>query len=74
MTRALLVALPIAAAGCTAPHPFLLQGGPERAVVRYGGDIATTLPIARENCGRYQLVPKLTDRDIDTAYYACVRP
>jgi hypothetical protein len=74
MTRALLLALLIAASGCAAPHPFLQEGGPDWAVVKYSGDIAATLPLARHNCEQYQRVPKLTDHDLDTAYYACVRP
>lgn len=73
MTRALVLATAIVAAGC-AGRPVLLQGDAKSAVVGYSGDLAATAAVAERHCERYQRTATLTNHDLDTAYFACVRP
>ena len=75
MRRALVLAVAVLASGCAgSTTPFLLDGDAKSAVVKYSGDIGATYAIAERHCARYERVAKLTGRDLDTAYFACVRP
>ena len=74
MRRALILAAALAATACARAQPFLLDGDARRAVVKYSGDLAATLPFAARHCAGYGRVPHLADHDLDTAYYDCVKP
>lgn len=51
-----------------------MQGNADGVVISYVGDIANTLPIARQHCARYERVPVLHDAKENHAVYFCVRP
>lgn len=79
MTRsaAKLLGLTLAAmvGGCAAPHhDTVMQGDANGVVVNYFGDVAETLPLARQFCARYERVPVLHGTRDENAYYFCVKP
>lgn len=51
-----------------------MQGNANGVLINYVGDIANTLPIARQHCARYERVPVLHDAKENRAIYFCVRP
>lgn len=60
---------------CAAPpQDVAMQGNADGVVISYVGDIANTLPIARQHCARYERVPVLHDAKENHAVYFCVRP
>lgn len=59
--------------GCISPHPYIREGDANRVEVSYYGDVATTLPLAKEHCARFERVPRLSDPGVDIALYDCVR-
>ena len=61
-------------AGCTAPHPYIRQSDANSVVISYSGDIASTLPLARQHCAQFGRVPELAQKGIDLADYDCVKP
>jgi len=61
--------------GCTTPpHDAVMQGNVNGLAISYVGDIAETVPLARQFCARYERVPVLHETKEDNAYYFCVRP
>jgi hypothetical protein len=74
MTRAPVVTVLLLAAGCAAPPPLLFRADANHVVIKYSGDLAAATALAERQCAGYQRVAKLTDTDLDTAYFACVPP
>jgi hypothetical protein len=77
---AIVVMLAVGAAGaallgCTAPHPTVHSGDANSVEVSYAGDVASTLPVARQHCAQFERVPRLVDAGAgtDIAIYDCVR-
>jgi hypothetical protein len=62
----------LALAACTGPRPFLRQGDANSAEIGYSGDIADTLPIARQHCAQFERVPRLVDAGLEIAHFDCV--
>jgi hypothetical protein len=64
-----------ALAGCTAPHPAVHSGDANSVEVSYAGDVASTLPLARQHCAQFERVPRLVDAAAGTgiAIFDCVR-
>ena len=61
--------------GCAAPyHDTLMQGNANGVAINFVGDVAETLPLARQFCARYERVPVLHETKDDNAYYFCVKP
>ena len=66
-------ALGIALGGCF-PHQDVAMGGNADGIaISYAGDLAATLPLARQHCAQFERVPVLHSTKENTAYYACVR-
>jgi hypothetical protein len=63
-----------ALSGCTAPHPYVRDGNANSVEIAYAGDVASTLPLARQHCAEFERVPRLVDPGADLAVYECVRP
>jgi hypothetical protein len=61
--------------GCTAPHPAVRGGDANSVEVSYAGDVASTLPVARQHCAQFERVPRLVDAGAGTgiAIFDCVR-
>lgn len=73
---AVLVSLAMAGgllAAC-APTPLLLHGDANSATVVYSNDLAQATTVAAHHCARYERVPRFQMADMDTAYFACVKP
>ena len=64
----------MALAACTGTHPSIRQGDANSVEISYSGDIASTLPLARQHCARFERVPELAQKGIDVADYDCVKP
>jgi hypothetical protein len=61
--------------GCAAAaHDSVMQGNASGVIINYSGDVAETLPLARQFCARYERVPVLHESRNDSAYYFCVKP
>jgi hypothetical protein len=56
------------------PPALLLEGDANSARISYSGDIAGATAAAKRHCARYERVPRLQMADMDTAYFACVKP
>jgi hypothetical protein len=75
MSRPLaLLLLLCAITDCSGPKPYLLYGDANSATVGYASDPATTLPIAKAFCARYERVPRLLQAQQNYAYYQCYKP
>jgi len=59
-------------AGCAGPKPFVREGNADSVAIGYSGDVASTLPLARAHCARFERVPHLVETTIETADYDCV--
>lgn len=68
-----LVAVGGLLAACASPA-LLLKGTADEAKISYGGDLASASAIAARHCARYERVPRFQMADMDTAYFACVKP
>ena len=74
LARFSVLALGAAVAACTTPpRDVAMQGGADWVSINYVGDVAATLPLARQHCARYERVPVLRQAKDETAVYACVR-
>jgi hypothetical protein len=60
--------------GCTAPHPYIHGGDANSVEIGYAGDVASTLPLARQHCARFARVTRLADQGLEFARYDCVAP
>jgi len=60
--------------GCTPPQDVAIQGGPDGVIIRYVGDVADTLPIAKQHCARYERVPMLHETKEERVVYFCIKP
>jgi len=61
--------------GCaTQAHNTVMQGNANGVAINYIGDVAATLPLARQFCARYERVAVLHETKEDNAYYFCVKP
>jgi hypothetical protein len=69
-----LVAIGGLLAACTAPPALLLESDANSAKISYSGDIAGATAVAKRHCARYERVPRLQMANMDTAYFACVKP
>jgi len=65
-------ALGAALGGCE-HHDTAMRGNADGVMINYVGDIAETLPLARQHCAQYERQPLLRDTRDNTATYACVR-
>jgi hypothetical protein len=79
MTRSaakpLMLMLAALLGGCAAQaHDTVMQGDANGVAINYSGDIAETLPLARQFCARYERVPVLHVTRDENAYYFCVKP
>jgi hypothetical protein len=69
----LLLAFGAFIGGCVQKQNVAMRGNADSVMINYVGDIADTLPIARQHCAQYERVPVLrVDKD-NYATYACVR-
>jgi hypothetical protein len=71
---ALLIVASAAMAGCGGPHPFVAEGDAKSVQVNYYGDVATTWPLARQHCARYERAPRLNYSGDGIAAFDCVAP
>jgi hypothetical protein len=60
-------------AACTA-SPILLKGDATSAKIGYSGDLPAATAVAARHCARYERVARFLMADLDTAYFACVKP
>lgn len=78
MIRKIAAAAGLALAGgllAACAHPaMLLKGTATEAKVGYAGDFASATAVATRHCARYERVPRFLMADMDTAYFACVKP
>lgn len=62
-------------AGCTAPpHDVVMRGNVDGVIINYTGDIALTLPLARQHCAQYERMPVMHETTDENVVYFCVRP
>ncbi|HZU89400.1 MAG TPA: hypothetical protein VE993_09100 [Stellaceae bacterium] len=59
---------------CASPPALLLAGDANSARIAYSGALASATAVAERHCARYERVPRLQMADMDTAYFACVKP
>jgi hypothetical protein len=60
---------------CTVPSQNVaMQGNADGVIISYVGDVAGTLPIARQHCARYERVPVLHETKEDHVVYFCIKP
>jgi hypothetical protein len=60
---------------CTTPaQDIAMRGGPDWVIINYVGDVADTLPVAKQHCARYERVPVLHQTTPDRVVYFCVKP
>jgi hypothetical protein len=70
----LVSALAAPLGGCALPHPAtVMQGNANGVAINFVGDVAETLPLARQFCARYERVPVLHETKEENAYYFCVK-
>jgi hypothetical protein len=70
-----VIALGMFVGGCNLPHQDMTIGGNANGVIiNYVGDVADTLPLARQHCAQYERVPVLHETKDDNAIYFCVSP
>ena len=55
------------------PKDTVVGGGPDGVIVSYAGEVAETLPLARQYCARYERVPVFLQARENKAVYRCVR-
>jgi hypothetical protein len=69
-----LVALGALLGGCNdIPHQNVaMRGNADGVMINYVGEVADTLPIARQHCAQYERVPVLRQAKDNNATYACV--
>ncbi len=61
--------------GCAPLHQdTVMQGNANGVAINFVGDVAGTLPLARQFCARYERVPVLHETKDENAYYFCVKP
>ena len=74
MTRAAAVAILAFAVGtgCTAPHPYVRAGNQNAVEVGYGGNVASTEPLAKQFCEQFDRSAQLNDVGPDIAYFDCL--
>jgi hypothetical protein len=60
-------------AGCMSPKAFVREGDANSVEITYGGDVARTLPVARDYCARFERVAYLVRHDTELAEYQCVK-
>ena len=51
-----------------------MRGGVDGVIISYVGDVADTLPIAKQHCARYERVPVLHQTTPDHVVYFCIKP
>jgi hypothetical protein len=60
---------------CTAPpQDVAFQGNADGVIINYVGDVADTLPIAKQHCARYERVPVLHETKEERVVYFCIKP
>jgi hypothetical protein len=67
------LALGAALAGCFPHQDAVLHGDADWVAVNYVGDVADTLPLARQHCAQYERTPLLKSTKDNVANYACIR-
>ena len=69
-----VIALGALVGGCDPPHhDTAMQGNANGVVINYVGDVAETLPLARQHCAQYERVPVLRQTKDNYAVYDCIR-
>jgi hypothetical protein len=58
----------------TSPQDVAMRGGIDGVIISYVGDVADTLPIAKQHCARYERVPVLHQTTPDHVVYFCIKP
>ena len=73
--RLVVLALGALAVGCSIPHHNVaMRGNADGVIINYVGDIAETLPLARQHCAQYERMPVLHQAIDNNAVYFCVGP
>lgn len=67
------LAAPAAVLGGCEHHDVAMRGTADGVAINYVGDVADTLPLARQHCAQYERQPVLRQAKDNTATYACVR-
>jgi hypothetical protein len=57
----------------TPPQDAAIQGNADGVIIRYVGDVADTLPIAKQHCARYERVPVLHETKPERVVYFCIK-
>jgi hypothetical protein len=71
--RALILgALGAALCGCVGHENRVMSGDADGLTIFYAGDVAATLPLARQYCIQYERVADLISYNSEHAIYACV--
>jgi hypothetical protein len=68
-----LIAVGGVACGCVG-KPYLSAGDANSAQVGYSGDLAAATEVAKEQCARYEKVPRYLSSSENIAYFACEHP
>jgi hypothetical protein len=72
--RFLVLAFAALLCACNTPPQNVAMGGnADGVIINYFGDVAQTLPLARQHCARYERVPVLHETSENHAVYFCVR-
>jgi hypothetical protein len=50
-----------------------MQGTADWVIISYVGDVAATLPLARQHCAQFERLPVFRQTKDTNAVYACVR-
>jgi hypothetical protein len=58
----------------TPPKDVAMQGNADGVIISYVGDVADTLPIAKQHCARYERVPVLHETKEERVVYFCIKP
>ena len=72
--RCLTLTLGALLGACALPHQdAAIQGNADGVIINYFGDVAETLPLARQHCAQYERTPVLRETQDNNAIYRCVR-
>jgi hypothetical protein len=60
--------------GCVQAQDVAMRGNANLVQINYVGDVADTLPLARQHCAQYERIPVLHETKPDYVIYFCVKP
>lgn len=74
LARVAILVLGASIGGCAIAHKdTVMSGNADGLIINYYGDVAETLPLARQHCAQYERVPVLHEAKDDNVVYFCVR-